>query len=74
MIIDMMIIWWSFVENYRHPAPRRGEPWVHFAGIYRDSAGSAGSGGSGGEFPEGTDDSENTMHLAIFPGKWTPNL
>ena len=22
------------MENYRHPAPRRGEPWVHFAGIF----------------------------------------
>ena len=22
------------MENYRHTAPRRGEPWVHFAGNY----------------------------------------
>ena len=58
------------MENYRHPAPRRGEPWVHFAGIYLDSAGSGGSAGSAGEFPEGTDDCENTIHRAIFSGKW----
>ena len=57
----------EFVANYRHPAPRRGEPWVHFAGIYFDSA---GSGGSAGKVPEGADDYENTIHWAIFSGKW----
>ena len=63
----MSIIRGSFVENYRHPAPRRGGPWVHFAGIYFDSVGTAGSAG---EFAEATDDCENTIHRAIFAGKW----
>ena len=38
--------------NYRHPAPRRGEPRVCSARPDSVSAGSAGSAGSGGELPE----------------------
>ena len=33
------------------------------------SASSGSSGSSGSEFREGTDDCENTIHRAIFPGK-----
>ena len=56
------------MENYRHPVPRRGESWVHFAGSYLDSGSSAGSAV---EFPEGTDDYENTIDRA-GKGPWIP--
>ena len=45
-----------------------GRVWI--AALDTASAGSGGSAGSADEFREGTDDFENTMHRAIFPGKW----
>ena len=56
--------------NYRHPAPRRGEAWVHFAGICFDSGGSGGSAGS----QRAPMTVKKTIHRANFSGKWTPNF
>ena len=47
-----------------------GEVGAAVADTVSGSSGSSCSpGGSGGELPEGTDDYENAIHRAIFPGK-----